>query len=173
MNRRLYFMLPNVEAARVMMDDLLLSRVNADRIHFLAKSSTPMGDLPEASISERTNLIEGWEIGMGMGALLGLIAGLLTLWIPTWWFTEPVPIIVVFICTAVGLVAGGFWTALVATNIPNTQLKRFEGQIAQGKVLMIVRTPFHRIKEVRELVVKRHPEATYKGVWPADHVMFP
>ncbi len=83
MNCRLYFMLPDVESAHAMMSDLLLARVNAKRIHFLAKSGTPMGDLPEATVSERSDLIEGWEIGMGLGALFGLVAGLVAISIPT------------------------------------------------------------------------------------------
>jgi len=174
MNRRLYFMLPDVEHAHLMLDDLLLARIDAKRIHFLAKAGTPMGDLPEASISERSDLIEGWEIGMGLGALLGLIGGLITIMIPTWWYTKPVPVIPsLLICTLIGFVGGGFWTALVATTIPNARLKPFEKQIARGKVLMIVLVPFHKIKEVRRLVAKKHPEAAYRGAWPTDHVMFP
>ena len=59
MNRRLYFILPDIVSAHAMMDDLLFARVDAKRIHFLARLGTPMGDLPEATISERTDLIEG------------------------------------------------------------------------------------------------------------------
>ena len=174
MKRRLYFILPDIVSAHAMMDDLLLARVDAKRIHFLAKPGMPMGDLPEATISERTDMIEGWEIGMGLGALLGLILGLIAILIPTWWYTQPIPTFAtVAICTLVGFVSGGFWTAIVATTIPNTRLKPFEDQIAQGKVLMIVLAPFHRINEIRELVERKHPEVTYRGIWPADHVMFP
>ncbi len=174
MNRRLYFMLSDVKSAHAMMDELLLARVDAKHIHFLAKHGTPMGDLPEATISERTDLIEGWEIGMGLGALLGLILGLIALSIPIWWYTQPLPTVTtLLICTLIGFLGGGFWTAVVATTIPNARLKPFENQMAKGKVLMIVLVPFHRIKEIRELVVKRHHETAYRGTWPTDHVMFP
>lgn len=174
MNRRLYFMLPDVESAHVMMNEMLLARVNAKRIHFIAKPGTPMGDLPEATVSERTDLIDGWEIGMGLGALLGLTLGFVALLVPTWWYTQPLPTVTtLLVCTLVGFVGGGFWTAVVATTIPNARLKPFEKQIARGRVLMMVLVPFHRIKEVRELVAKRHPEAHYRGAWPTDHVMFP
>lgn len=174
MNRRLYFMLPDVEDAHIIMDDLLLARIDAKRIHFLAKAGTPMGDLPEATVSQRSDLIEGWEIGMGLGALLGLVAGLAALMVPTWWYTQPIPAIpVVLICTIIGFLGGGFWTALVASTIPNARLKPFEEQIAQGKVLMMVLVPFHKINEVRRLVLRKHPEAAYSGAWPTDHVMFP
>lgn len=173
MNRRMYFLLPDIASAHDMMNDLLLARVNDKRIHFIARPGMSLGDLPEATVSERTELIEGWEIGVGLGALLGLIAGLLALALPTWWVTEPVPKVIVPICIIIGFVCGGLWTALVATAVPNHRLKPFEKQIAHGKVLMILLIPFHRVKEIRTLVAKKHPEANYKGTWPTDHVMFP
>lgn len=173
MNRRLYFMLPDVEDAHEMMNEMLLARVHDNHIHFLARPGTPMDDLPQATVSERTDLIDGWEIGMGLGALLGLVAGLLAVWIPPWPFTEPVPKIAILICIIVGFVGGGLWTGMVASSIPNTRLKRFEAQIAQGKILMMVLVPFHRAQEIRDLVTKKHPEAAYSGTWPTDHVVFP
>lgn len=174
MNRRLYFILPDVASAHATLDDLLLARVNANRIHFLARSNTKMGDLPEATVSERSDLIDGWEIGMGLGALLGLLLGIAAISVPVWWYTQPIPTFTTLaICTLVGFIGGGFWTAVVASTIPNVRLKPFEKQIAEGKVLMMVLVPFHRINDVRALVLKKHPEAAYSGTWPTDHVYFP
>lgn len=176
MNRRLYFMLPDVDSAQVMMDEMLLARVNADRIHFLAREGTELHALPQATITERTDFIDGGEIGMGLGALLGLVAGLLATWIPPWPFDDAFPRIGVLICVLVGLVGGGLWTAMVASSIPNVRLQRFEPDIDQGKVLMMVLVPFHRAQGICDLVAKRHPEAAYgghSGTWPTDHVVFP
>ena len=77
------------------------------------------------------------------------------------------------ICTLAGFLGGGFWTAVLATTIPNARLKPFENQIAQGKVFMIALAPFHRINEIRELVERKHPEVAFEGTWPTNHVMFP
>ncbi len=174
MNRRLYFLLPDVTSAHEMMHDVLLARINDKRIHFIARPGMSLGDLPEATVSERTELLaEGWEIGVGLGAFLGLIAGLVALAISSRWSTEPVSISIVSICMALGFVSGGLWTALVATAVPNHKLKPFKKQIAHGKVLMILLVPFHRVKDIRTLVAKKHPEANFKGTWPTDHVMFP
>jgi hypothetical protein len=38
---------------------------------------------------------------------------------------------------------------------------------------MIVLAPFHRVQEVKNLVIEKHPEAAYSGTWPTDHVIFP
>lgn len=175
MNRRLYFLLPDVTSAHEIMHDLLLARVNDKHIHFIARPGMPLGDLPEATLSERTELlVKGWETGVGLGALFGIIAGLLAMAISTWWVTVPVPIIIIVsICVAIGFASAGLWTELIASAVANYRLKPFKKQIAHGKVLMIVLVPFHRVKDIRTLVAKKHPEANYKGTWPSDHVMFP
>lgn len=174
MKRRLYFLLPNVNSAHSMMHDLLLARVNADTIHFVAKPGVSLGDLPKATVFERTDMFEGGEVGMALGALLGFLLGLLSLLVPTWWYTEPLPVIpILVICTITGLLVGGLMTGWMATTIPNTQLKQFEGALAQGKVLMIVLSPFHRVKEIRNRVLKGHPDVAYEGTWPTDHIIFP
>lgn len=173
MNRRLYFMLPDVQSAHGMMDDLLLARVNADHIHFLAKPGVDLGDLPEASIVERTDFLEGWEIGTLLGGVLGLIAGLLAIWIPPWPFADPVPMIAIPICIVIGLISGGLWTGIVASAIPDHRLEPFQPDIERGMVMMMVLVPFHRVQEVRSLVAKKHPEAVYDGTWPTDHAIFP
>jgi tetrahydromethanopterin S-methyltransferase subunit G len=173
MNRRLYFMLPDVDSAHAMMDEMLLARVNADHVHFLAKEGTDLGDLPEATVSERTDMIDGWEIGMGLGALLGLVVGLLATWIPPWPFDNAFPRVGIVICILIGLAAGGLWTAIVASAIPNVRLQRFLPAIERGRILMMVLVPFHRAQQIRELVMRRHPEAHYSGTWPTDHAVFP
>ncbi len=38
---------------------------------------------------------------------------------------------------------------------------------------MIVLTPFHRIQELRQLILDGHPGVGYRGIWPTDYVIFP
>jgi hypothetical protein len=49
MNRRLYFVLPDVDIALEVERDLLLARVNDSLMHFMGKRGTDMKDLPEAT----------------------------------------------------------------------------------------------------------------------------
>ena len=44
--RRIYFLLPDVEVARKVVDELLLARIADDNIHVIAKEGTAMKDLP-------------------------------------------------------------------------------------------------------------------------------
>ena len=45
--KRIYFLLPQIEIARKIVDELLLQRVNIDHIHVLAKRGTEMGTAHE------------------------------------------------------------------------------------------------------------------------------
>jgi len=171
MNRRLYFMLPDVKSAHRMMNELLLARVEARHIHFLAKPGISLGDLPIATVSQRTDTLYGGEMGLALGAGMGLLGGVLAVQFPPWHF--PVPMFTIAITTVVGALAGAWWTSMVATGIPNSNLKQFDAQFEQGQVLMIVSAPFQRIQEIHERIAKEHPEAVYGGTWPTDHVVFP
>ena len=48
MNRRLYFILPDVKTALKVEQDLLLARIEESRMHFLAKRGTDLQTLLEA-----------------------------------------------------------------------------------------------------------------------------
>src|SRR6476469_5636464 len=57
--QRLYYLLPDVASAQEMMNELLLARIEARHMHFLAKRGTPLGDLPEASVLQKTDIVPG------------------------------------------------------------------------------------------------------------------
>ena len=46
MKRRLYFILPDQRAAKEIERELLLARIEPNRIGFLAESDTSLGELP-------------------------------------------------------------------------------------------------------------------------------
>ena len=75
--QRLYYLLPDVASAQEMMNELLLARIEARHMHFLAKRGTPLYDLPEASVLQKTDIIPGAERGMLIGGVAGLLGGIL------------------------------------------------------------------------------------------------
>ena len=46
MRRRLYFVLPDIQSARTMLNDMLLARIECRHIHFLSKRDSLPSDLP-------------------------------------------------------------------------------------------------------------------------------
>ena len=53
---------------------------------------------------------------------------------------------------------------MVGAAVPNSRLKQFADEIEQGKILLIVDVPEHKVPEVKALVGRIHPEAVDRGV---------
>ena len=164
MRRRLYFVLPDVPSAEQTMRDLLLARIEASRIHCLARRGVSLGELPEANFLQKTDMVHGAEMGLMIGGIAGIAAGFLAVLFPPG--GVPLQLVTVLIAGVAGAVFGAWVASMAGTAVPNSQLKSFEAAIGSGAVLMMVDVPFSRSGEIRELVAKRHPEAVSGGVEP-------
>ena len=178
MRRKLYFVLPDVKSAHDMMHELLLARVEASCIHFHANPAVVLDDLPQANVLEKTDVVNCSEIGLLLGAGLGVLAGTLAVVFSSIdrfsTLFGHVSLMAIPICAVIGAVSSALWSGLLATTIPHNRITMFEKQLEQGQILLMVSVRFHRVREVRELLLNRHPEAAYGGMWPAaDHVLFP
>jgi len=161
MRRRLYFLLPDVESARLTANDLLLARVEDRHMRFLARRGTDLGKLHEASYVEKTDLMHGAGIGLGLGGVAGLLLGLVIVTYPPEG-TNP-QLIAVLVAALVGAVLGAWMASMAAASVPNSRLKQFQDEIDKGKVLLMVDVPYGQVEQIRELVLGRHPEAVLGG----------
>jgi hypothetical protein len=83
----------------------------------------------------------GGVAGMGVGAILGWLAGLGTLAIPgVGPFVAAGPIMSALSGAAIGGATGGLVGALVGMGIPEYEAKRYEGKIKDGNILISVHT---------------------------------
>ena len=55
--RRIYFLLPNVQSAKGIVDELLLKRIEWRHIHVLAHPGVRLEDLPQATLAQRSDLL--------------------------------------------------------------------------------------------------------------------
>jgi hypothetical protein len=165
MRRRLYFVLPDLESARSMLKEMLLARIEWKHMHFLGRRDTPLpDDLPEATVFEKTDLVHGAQMGIGIGAVVGALAGALVVFFPPEGVTLK---LITIIGVAIGGAFFGAWaSSMVASSVPNSRLKAFERDIENGKVLMMIDVPMRRVQEICELVTSHHPEATNRGFEP-------
>ena len=164
MRRRLYFILPDVESARSMVKEMLLARIEWRHIHFLTRRGTLPDDLPEASVLQKTDIVHGAQMGIVIGAIVGALAGALAVFFPPEGVTLK---LITILGVAIGGAFFGAWaSSMVASSVPNSRLKAFEAEIANGKVLMMVDVPMRRVQEICELVMRRHPEAANAGFEP-------
>jgi hypothetical protein len=164
MRRRLYFMLPDIQSARGMRDEMLLARIPVQRLHFLAKRGMLPDDLPEASVLQKTDLVHGAQLGVVIGAAAGLLGGLLVVFFPPEGVS--VQLVSVLIGGVLGALLGSWISSMAASAVPNTKLKAFHPEIERGRVLMMVDVPMQRTGEISQLVASRHPEAVSGGYEP-------
>jgi hypothetical protein len=164
MRRRLYFVLPDADSARAMLNEMLLARIEFKHIHFLSRRGTLPPELPEANVLQKTDVVHGAQVGIGIGAVVGAAAGALIVLFPPEGVTLKLFTVLV---TAIGGALFGAWaSSLVASSVPNSRLKAFEREIESGKVLMMADVPMRRVQEICGLVTSRHPEAASRGFEP-------
>lgn len=161
--RRIYFLLPGVETARKIVDELLLLHVPFERIHVLANSATGLEELPEAGIFQKTDLVPALERGLAVGGSVGLLAGLIAMAVPL----GPVVAGGAILFGALGGAGFGAWvSAMIGVGMPNSRLERFEQAINDGHILMMVDVPKNRVEEFEDLIRGHHPEAEIEGTEP-------
>ena len=164
MRRRLYFLLPQRNSAQVIHTELLLAKIEERHMHVIARPDVDLSDLPEAGLLQKTDVMRGLQLGSILGALTGMILSYIAIRIQL-----IVPGLEVWSVTSLtlgGAFIGAFASTMVALNMPNTRLARFQPEIEKGKILFMVDVPFRRIDEISELVHQHHPEADMRGIDP-------
>jgi len=160
--RRLYFLLPDLEVTHKIVDELLLARVEERHINIIAREGTPLEDLPEASILQKSDLIPAMERGIAMGGGAGIVAGLAAL-------TLPGVVIAGGALLAMGVAGAGMgaWLGgMIGADVENSHIKQFEQAIDSGNILVLVDLPKKRVDEIESLVRKHHPDADFEGTEP-------
>ena len=166
MKRRLYFLFPNVNNAKIVHNELLLARIEERNMHVIARDDISLKGLPEASLLEKSDLIHGLQLGFIVGGFTGItlamIAYMAGMIVPGWETASMLGIIV-------GSAFFGSWTSsMVAVNIQNTRLKEFMKDVNSGQILYMVDVPVYRVDEISELVHVKDPEASVRGI---DHTI--
>ena len=162
--RRLYFILPAMEVTHKVVDELLLARIEERHIHVIAKENSPMEDLPEATLLQKSDFVPALERGVALGGATGVVAGLVALAFP------PAGIVLgggaVLSIALAGAGVGAWLSSMIGIDAPNSRLKAFEEAIEKGEFLMLVDVPKDRVDEIDELVKQHHPEAKIEGTEP-------
>ncbi len=162
--RRLYFMLPDLDTANTVVDELLLKRVDEHHIHVVAKEGTPMGDLPEANLLQKSDFIPAMERGLAVGGITGVLAGIAAVTFP------PAGLVLgggaILGTSLAGAGIGAWISGMIGMDVPNTQIEKFEGAIEKGEVLMMIDIPKTRVEEIEALIQQHHPDADMGGTEP-------
>ena len=130
-------------------------------MHFLARRGTDLGELHEASYLMKTDTLHGAFTGMVVGGLLGVVVGLVLINFPV--AGAPLQLAAVLFAAIVGAILGTWIAGMVGLQVPNSRLKPFEGEIQEGKILLMLDVPARRYDELRNVIARTHPEAADRG----------
>ncbi|MDN5871434.1 MAG: DUF1269 domain-containing protein [Nitrococcus sp.] len=162
--RRLYFLLPNLETTRNVVHELLLNHVEERHIHVVARKGVPLGDLPEAGMSESSDFIPAAERGMLAGAATAAVAGLVMAAIPATAVVVGGAEVVLLTLTGAGF--GAWVSSMIGLSFDSSRLERFHEAVEAGQLLMLVDVPKRRVDEIEELVRSHHNDVDIKGTEP-------
>jgi hypothetical protein len=162
--RRIYFLLPNVEVARKVVDELLLTRIDDHHIHVIAKEGTPMEELPEASLAQKSDVVPALERGIAVGGATGILAGVIAVTFPPAGLALGGGALLAIALAGSGF--GALMSTMIGVSAPNSRLKQFEDAVNEGEILMLVDVPKTRVEEIEAMVKQHHPDADIKGTEP-------
>ncbi|VAW80282.1 Putative transmembrane protein [hydrothermal vent metagenome] len=160
--RRLYFLLPNLDVTHKVVDELLLARIEERHIHIIAKEGTPLEDLPEASLIQKSDFVPAVERGVAMGGATGIVAGLVAM-------AFPGVVIAGGALLAMGLAGAGMgaWLGgMIGVDVENVHIKQFEKAVQDGQLLVLVDVLKDRVDEIQDAVKKHHADADFEGTEP-------
>lgn len=162
--KRIYFLVPKIEMARKIVDELLLQRIDIDHIHVLAKRGTEMGNLPEASYLQKSDFIPALEQGLLTGGFTGFVVGVVALYMTGGDLFSGVTLLV---ATLVGSAFGAFVSSMLGSSVGNRQVRQFDKAINEnGEFLMMVDLPRGRIEEIEQAIKYKNPGAMCEGTEP-------
>lgn len=162
--RRVYFLLPTPQCARAIVGELLVRRIEWRHMHVIANANVPIEGLPQASVVQRSDLLASLARGMAIGCATGLAVALIVFVVPP----EDLRIAsgIVAILAFAGTGYGARVAAMIGVDMPNSRLKRFEGGILRGELLIMIDVPKERVAEVEQMIKLHNAQARIGGADP-------
>jgi hypothetical protein len=142
MKKAVFCIAQNVDQAEVIVDRLKLANFSNNDISVLFPDKSGTQDFAhEKHTKSPEGAAIGGATGLGVGAILGWLAGIGSLAIPG---VGPLiaagPIMGALSGAAVGAATGGLTGSLIGLGIPEYEAKRYEGKIKGGNALISVHT---------------------------------
>ncbi len=162
--KRIYFLVPDIATTKKIVDELLLARIEEQHIHVLAKRGTPLEDLPEANLLQKSDFIPAVEQGLALGGSTGILAGLVAVALPP--ASTVIAGGVLLATTIAGAGVGAWLSGMVGMSVGNRQTKAFEDAIEAGELLVLADVPSGRVEEIEEKIAQHLPTVEIEGTEP-------
>ena len=161
MSRRLYFLVPNIDTAHAVVDKLKQNDVSEDDMSVVARDSVQTSDLPQADVSETSDLVGSAERGAAAGGVTGVVAGLAAMAFPPAGLAIGGGLV-----AATGVVGAGFgaWaSSMIGIRHDNEQIEAYEKALDDGQVLIMVDVAAERVDEIERIIQQAAPSAKIEG----------
>ncbi|TCP10678.1 dihydroorotase [Crenobacter luteus] len=165
MRKRIYYLIPDLDSAKRVMNDLLLARIEEKHIHFLAREGSDLSTLHRANLLQESDIVHGAEMGLAVGGMTGLFTGFAAAFFILSDSGLPWGGIVLVTCLF-GALFGAWAASMIGSSVPNSRLKPFRPAIDAGKILLMVDVPHDQVEAIEQLLKKIHPEAHLEGTEP-------
>ena len=162
--RRIYFLVPDITTTKKIVDELLQARIEERHIHVIAKRGTPLEDLPEANLLQKSDFVPAVEQGLMLGGSTGLLAGLVAIVLPP--ASTVIAGGILLATTLAGAGVGAWLSGMVGMSIGNRRIKEFEEAIEAGHLLLLADVPTDRVDEIEKRVKQHLPTVEIEGTEP-------
>lgn len=116
----------------------------------IAKRGTPLEDLPEGNLLQKSDFIPAVEQGAALGCSTGLLAGLVAVALPS--ASSVIAGGVLLATTLAGAGVGAWLGGMVGMNVGNRRLKAFEDAIEAVKLMVPADVSPERVEEIESCV---------------------
>ncbi|MBS64478.1 general stress protein [Salinisphaera sp.] len=166
MSRRLYFLVPDIDTAHTVVDHLKQNDVAEDDMSVVARDSVQTSDLPQADVTETSDLVGSAERGAAAGGVTGVVAGLAAVAFPPAGLAIGGGLV-----AATGLAGAGFgaWaSSMIGIRHDNSQIETYEKALENGQVLFMVDVAAERVDEIEGVIQQAAPSAKIEGTDAPD-----
>ncbi|MBL8499373.1 MAG: DUF1269 domain-containing protein [Nitrosomonas sp.] len=162
--RRIYFLVPDITITKKIVDELLQARIEERHIHVIAKRGTPLEDLPEANLLQKSDFVPAVEQGLMLGGSTGMLAGLVAIVLPP--ASTVIAGGILLATTLAGAGVGAWLSGMVGMSVGNRRTKEFEEAIEAGHLLLLADVPTDRVDEIEKRVKQHLPTVEIEGTEP-------
>ncbi|ODU52815.1 MAG: hypothetical protein ABS98_02740 [Lysobacteraceae bacterium SCN 69-48] len=150
MEQRHVYSTRDMAHARATIAALHMRGIGNDAISLVARADIELERIPDALKEADTDSVPAAVRGMGLGGATGLLAGLAAVA-----FT-PLGITLAGAAAigAVGALMGGWSSALMGAALPDPVRQQFEGEIAAGRILVLVDLEESQLAPMREAMAE-------------------
>lgn len=133
--KRRVFSAPDLDTAELALGAALRLGIRPGHAAVLAQSAVEMSQVPDAEKeASPTDFMPAALRGIVGGGAIGLIAGLLGLWLPAVSFH----LAGVVLTTLVGATVGGWAAALAGSSVPSEVRRDYRREIDSGQLLVVI-----------------------------------